>query len=70
MTALCLSVAMVGCSRGPLPEKPAPTAAPKLGIRPNGDTGIQPDLSKIPSDELKKVYAYIDQHIDEHVRNL
>jgi acetylornithine deacetylase/succinyl-diaminopimelate desuccinylase-like protein len=51
----------------------APTAAapkPSLGIRPNGDTKIQPDLSKIHSEELKKVFAYIDEHIDEHVVNL
>jgi acetylornithine deacetylase/succinyl-diaminopimelate desuccinylase-like protein len=42
---------------------------PKLGIRANGDTEIQPDLTQA-SDELKKVYAYIDEHIDDHVQNL
>jgi hypothetical protein len=45
-------------------------ARPKLGIRPAGDTEIQPDLTKIPSDELKKVFTYIDEHIDDHVENL
>jgi acetylornithine deacetylase/succinyl-diaminopimelate desuccinylase-like protein len=50
-------------------EAPARTA-PKLGIRPAGDTEIQPDLSKITSEDLKKVYTYIDEHIDEHVENL
>src|SRR5690348_11305631 len=48
---------------------PARTVA-KLGVRPNGDTALQPDLAKIPSDDLKKVFAYIDDHIDEHVGNL
>jgi acetylornithine deacetylase/succinyl-diaminopimelate desuccinylase-like protein len=27
-------------------------------------------MTKISSDELKKVYGYIDEHIDEHVENL
>jgi acetylornithine deacetylase/succinyl-diaminopimelate desuccinylase-like protein len=45
-------------------------AKPKLGIRPAGDTEIQPDMSKITSDDLKKVFTYIDDHIDEHVENL
>src|SRR5690349_11356229 len=53
----------VGCSSPSAKEKPAaPRAATKakLGIRPAGDTEIQPDLTKIPSEDLKKVYAYID----------
>jgi len=70
LAALSLFVA-AGCSRDPSP--PAAAAAPaqqKLGIRPNGDTEIQPDLGKIQSEDLKKVFAYIDEHIDEHVVNL
>ena len=51
-------------------QRRRPRRQPKLGIRPNGDTEIQPDLSKIQSEELKKVFAYIDEHIDEHVVNL
>jgi acetylornithine deacetylase/succinyl-diaminopimelate desuccinylase-like protein len=47
-----------------------PAAAKSLGIRPNGDTQIQPDLTQISSEELKKVYGYIDEHIDDHVINL
>jgi acetylornithine deacetylase/succinyl-diaminopimelate desuccinylase-like protein len=69
---LGLTVLAIGCSKN-TPATPAPAttqAAEKLGIRPNGDTEIQPDLSKVKSDDLKKVYAYIDQHIDEHVVNL
>src|SRR6202008_1026624 len=50
-------------------QAPAP-AAPKLGIRPNGDTEIQPDLSKIENEDLKKVFKYIDEHIDDHYLTL
>ena len=63
----------VGCSRDPSTsaKAAAPQApAPKLGIRPNGDTEIQPDLSKIENEDLKKVFKYIDEHIDDHVVNL
>src|SRR5262245_44296454 len=70
-------IVTIGCSRGPstsasaAPATPAPgPAAPKLGIRANGDTEIQPDLSKIENEDLKKVFKYIDDHIDDHVVNL
>ncbi len=58
-----------GCSQ-PAPTAP-PEAAPaaKLGIRPQGDTEIQPDLSQVPP-EVQQVFAYIDEHIDEHVDHL
>ncbi|MFN2445243.1 MAG: M20/M25/M40 family metallo-hydrolase [Vicinamibacterales bacterium] len=45
---------------------PASSAADQLGIRPAGDTEIQPDMSQVPPD-LQKVYAHIDENIDEHV---
>ena len=45
------------------------TNAPKLGIRPYGDETVKIDTSKMPDDE-KKAFAYIDEHIDEHVENL
>jgi acetylornithine deacetylase/succinyl-diaminopimelate desuccinylase-like protein len=38
--------------------------------RPGGDTTAQIDLAAIKSDELKKVYANIDEHFDEHVERL
>src|SRR5260221_4557940 len=76
MVLLCVLVTASACS----PSAPGvtrvqaaeatPAPAPKLGVRPDGDTEIQPDLSKITSEELKKVYTYIDQHIDDHVANL
>ena len=71
LAALGMSVATIGCSRGP--STPAAAGAPaqqKLGIRPNGDTEIQPDPGKIQSEDLKKVFTYIDAHIDDHVQNL
>src|SRR5256885_2800376 len=72
LAVLMLSAAAMGCARGPSASAaaaPAP-AQQKLGIRPAGDTEIQPDLSKIQSEDLKKVFAYIDEHLDEHVVNL
>jgi acetylornithine deacetylase/succinyl-diaminopimelate desuccinylase-like protein len=66
-----------GCGGGNPNTPQSPPAAQaagapqvKLGIRPNGDTEIQPDMSKIHSEELKKVFSYIDEHIDDHVVNL
>jgi acetylornithine deacetylase/succinyl-diaminopimelate desuccinylase-like protein len=45
-------------------------AKPRLGIRPNGDEAVKIDMSQIHSDELKKVFQYVDDHIDDHVENL
>jgi acetylornithine deacetylase/succinyl-diaminopimelate desuccinylase-like protein len=44
--------------------------APATGIRPQGDTEISIDMSKIKNPDLPKIFAYIDAHIDAHVRNL
>jgi acetylornithine deacetylase/succinyl-diaminopimelate desuccinylase-like protein len=64
----------VGCSSSATSEQSAAAtraqAKPKLGIRPNGGTEIQPDMTKITSEELRKVFTYIDEHIDDHVENL
>jgi acetylornithine deacetylase/succinyl-diaminopimelate desuccinylase-like protein len=49
---------------------PAQPAKAKLGIRAAGDTEIAPDLAKIQNEDLKKVFTYIDDHIDEHVESL
>ncbi|HEY7819697.1 MAG TPA: hypothetical protein VIG29_15860, partial [Vicinamibacteria bacterium] len=48
---------------------PAADAAPALGIRPDGDTELKIDLTRIP-DDLKKVFEHIDQNLDQHVLNL
>ena len=44
--------------------------APATGIRPQGDTEISIDMSKIKNPDLPKIYNYIDANIDAHVRNL
>ncbi len=67
---LCAFVAVAGCNQSSAPPPaPAAPAAAKLGIRPAGDTEIQPDMSQVPPD-LQKVYAHIDENIDAHVENL
>jgi acetylornithine deacetylase/succinyl-diaminopimelate desuccinylase-like protein len=62
------------CSKAPEPTAAAtaPVVPPQrqLGIRPLGDEEIKPDMSRITSDDLKKVFTYIDEHVDDHVRNL
>ncbi|GGD65894.1 M20/M25/M40 family metallo-hydrolase [Croceicoccus mobilis] len=45
-------------------------AGPDLGIRPDGDTEVSIDMSKINNPELTQIYDYIDQNIDSHVVNL
>src|SRR5947207_81891 len=70
-----LGIGAVGCSSSAAKSEQTPAAnraaaKAKLGIRPAGDTEIQPDMTKIPSDDLKKVFTYIDDHIDDHVENL
>jgi acetylornithine deacetylase/succinyl-diaminopimelate desuccinylase-like protein len=67
---LCIAIISAGCSKPKQPsEVQAASLTKKLGIRPDGDTTIHIDESKIPA-ELKKVHAYINEHIDEHVENL
>jgi len=65
LTAVCLS----GCTKSGTKQAVSPRATPKLGIRPYGDETVKIDTSKMPEAE-KKAFAYIDQHIDEHVENL
>ncbi|MGH9318328.1 MAG: M20/M25/M40 family metallo-hydrolase [Vicinamibacteria bacterium] len=50
-------------------EAAAPGTPSALGIRPQGDTEIAPDVSRLP-DELKRIFEHIDQNIDQHVVNL
>src|SRR3954465_639454 len=72
IAAFTLAVICTGCSRGAsttaAAAAPAP-AQPKLGIRPAGDTEIQPDLGKIQSEALKKVFPLHDEPNDRHRRN-
>jgi acetylornithine deacetylase/succinyl-diaminopimelate desuccinylase-like protein len=71
---VAVPILLLAAACGSSPSAPEATpsatpAAPTLGIRPAGDTEIQPDLSQVPPD-LQKVYAHIDENIDEHVNNL
>ena len=70
--ACTAAVLAAGCANTAVPVSgsAAGPPAPSLGIRPNGDTEIQPDITKVQSDELKQIYAYIDTHIDAHVVSL
>jgi acetylornithine deacetylase/succinyl-diaminopimelate desuccinylase-like protein len=75
LLTLSLSVLATACAReqpatASAAEPAASTAKPTLGIRPNGETEIQPDLAQVSSAELKQVYAHIDANIDAHVVNL
>jgi len=70
LISLCAVLTVVACNQPAAPPAAAPApAASKLGIRPAGDTEIQPDLSQLPP-EVQKVYAHIDENIDAHVENL
>jgi acetylornithine deacetylase/succinyl-diaminopimelate desuccinylase-like protein len=74
MLLLLLSVVIVaGCSTeqngangGGQAAPSAAATSPKLGIRPNGDETVKPDLSRVPP-EVKQVFDHIDANIDEHV---
>ena len=70
LIVICAALVPMSCT-SPAARQASKTSSPsrKLGIRPDGDTTLHIDMSKVP-DDLKKVYAYIDEHIDEHVENL
>ena len=71
LAPLTIVFLLAACTSGPQQTSTSKgsSAAKKLGIRPHGDETIAPDLSKTP-DDLKKVFTYIDDHIDDHVENL
>lgn len=75
------SALLVGCSEqspenssspsiGSTAQAAVPAPAPGLGIRPVADETVEIDMSQIHSEELKEIYAYIDENIDDHVMNL
>ncbi|QEE29115.1 M20/M25/M40 family metallo-hydrolase [Terriglobus albidus] len=75
MRSRLMAVCLIGLLVGPIAcnkketKTSSATGKPKLGINPNGTGNAGPDESKAPP-ELKKVFDYIDAHIDEHVENL
>ncbi|MBL6904308.1 MAG: M20/M25/M40 family metallo-hydrolase [Pseudomonadales bacterium] len=78
------AILLVNCSeQAPAPTESAATqsspamgaqameiASPGLGIRPVADETVSIDMSEIHSDELKDIFTYIDENIDDHVLNL
>lgn len=54
----------------PMAVAAAEMEEPGLGIRSVGDETVEIDMSQIHSQELKDIYAYIDENIDDHVLNL
>jgi acetylornithine deacetylase/succinyl-diaminopimelate desuccinylase-like protein len=74
--AIGMAATLASCDKGDVKKSEAPAAkeasaaGPKLGIRPDGDTTVHIDMTKIHNPDLKKVYAYIDKNIDQHVVNL
>jgi acetylornithine deacetylase/succinyl-diaminopimelate desuccinylase-like protein len=74
---MCLALA--GCQRAPDTKAAAQagtasstpaTAGARLGIRADGDTESKIDMAQIRNEDLKKVFTYIDAHVDDHVQNL
>src|SRR5690606_37909287 len=73
LSACSEETAQVSAPAGAAPAQVASVAAtstPSLGVRPHGDTTRDIDMSRIHSEDLKKVFSYIDEHIDEYVINL
>jgi PBP1b-binding outer membrane lipoprotein LpoB len=61
-TFLVLVFGVAGCSKSaPPPQEVGSAPKAKLGIRPQGDETIHPDVSKLPAD-LQKTFAHIDSH--------
>jgi acetylornithine deacetylase/succinyl-diaminopimelate desuccinylase-like protein len=54
----------------PMAVAAAEMEEPGLGIRSVGDETVEIDMSQIHSQELKEIYTYIDENIDDHVLNL
>jgi acetylornithine deacetylase/succinyl-diaminopimelate desuccinylase-like protein len=67
---ICLIAVLAGCSQKTASIGNASTTTLTHKYRPEGDQTVHIDLSKIKSNELKKVYQYIDDHFDEHVERL
>ncbi len=63
------TLTLTGCKDQQATKSASTAPTKKLGIRPYGDETVKIDESKVQPD-LKKVFDYIDNHIDEHVENL
>ena len=79
MLSVAICAACVSCQQTPDNKTATPpgdasgaqaASSARLGIRPDGDTTSTIDMSKIQNEDLKKVFTYIDGHVDDHVVNL
>jgi acetylornithine deacetylase/succinyl-diaminopimelate desuccinylase-like protein len=59
-----------GCSTATPPAAKPEAISLTHTYRPEGDQKVHVDLTKIKNEDLKKVYANIDEHFDEHVERL
>jgi acetylornithine deacetylase/succinyl-diaminopimelate desuccinylase-like protein len=64
------AVSPASSGAAPMAVAAAEMEEPGLGIRSVGDETVEIDMSQIHSQELKDIYAYIDENIDDHVLNL
>jgi acetylornithine deacetylase/succinyl-diaminopimelate desuccinylase-like protein len=69
-TTIGLMLVLVGCATTSASVKSTSTTTLTHKYRPEGDQTVHIDLTKVKSEELKKVYSYVDQHFDEHVERL
>jgi hypothetical protein len=53
--AAVFAAACASSSNEPAGQPPSPPAKVALGIRPGGDTEISPDMSRVRSEDLKKI---------------
>ncbi len=68
---LLAAIILAGCSNtGTFAKGDVKKDTTTKKYRPYGDETVKIDMSQIKSEELKKIYAYIDEHFDEHVERL
>jgi acetylornithine deacetylase/succinyl-diaminopimelate desuccinylase-like protein len=68
---LLAAIFLAGCSNtGTFAKGDVKKESTTKKYRPYGDETVKIDMSQIKNEELKKIYAYIDEHFDEHVERL
>jgi acetylornithine deacetylase/succinyl-diaminopimelate desuccinylase-like protein len=70
LTGVLLYTTSCSTSKVSAKEETKKTSVLTHNYRPEGDQTVHIDMAKIKSEELKKVYANIDEHFDEHVERL
>ncbi len=65
------AVSLAGCSTtGTFAKGDAKKETITHKYRPYGDETVKIDMTQVKNEDLKKIYAYIDEHFDEHVERL